>query len=114
MREPQRPDHLVGGFACVTEVLSRMEAGIAVFLQEIQEVVAFHEVELAGLQGLSRQFVRLSRICCMQSQDFPRACDPNDQSLPVPRCSRKLYTATADDVNASRTLTLDKQHRTLG
>src|SRR5215471_11351671 len=113
MRKPEGPDHFVCGFAVVTQVLSGMEASIAVVLQKIEEVIALYEVELTRLQRLSRQFIRLPGYCRVQSQYFACVGYTNDQSLAITRCRRKLHTSAADDENASRTLTFNKEHRTL-
>jgi hypothetical protein len=39
-------------------VLRRLQAGIAMLLQEAQEIVALDEVQLTGLAGFGRNFVR--------------------------------------------------------
>jgi len=39
-------------------VLRGLQAGVAVVLQELQKIVTFYEVELAGVSGFSSDFVR--------------------------------------------------------
>lgn len=58
MREPEGSNLLVSGLAIAAEVLSSFQAGIAVLLQEAQEIVALDEIQLAGLCGFGGDLVK--------------------------------------------------------
>ena len=82
VRQAERANLLVGRLTVAAEVLRRLQAGIAMLLQEAQEIVALDEVQLTGLAGFGRNFVRGSGDGSMQAEQFSGLRDLEDQRLP--------------------------------
>jgi hypothetical protein len=60
VRQSKTADLLIRGLAISAQVLRRLQAGISVSLQELQEILTLDEVELARLPGFCGDLVRRS------------------------------------------------------
>ena len=83
MAQSDGANGLVGGLAVLRKKLRCLQAGIAVCVQVTDKVVAVDERELAGLQCLYRDFIRLTGYGGMQPKDFTRLCHLQNESLSV-------------------------------
>jgi hypothetical protein len=59
-------------------MLSGMQAGVHVIVEEAQHVVPPHEVQLTGLHGFDRQFVGAAGHHGVQAQNFTRFRDAHN------------------------------------
>src|SRR5208283_463331 len=114
VRETERADHFVCGLAILAQVVRGVQAGIGVILQELQEIVALDEIELAWLERFGREFVGLAGNRAMQTENLTGLGNAQDQRLAIARSRGQLYAAGADDINAARRLALHEQYRPLG
>ena len=80
------------------------------FAQEAQEVFPLHEIDLAGIDGFCRHFVRLTGNRGAQSENFAGLNDLEDQRPSFSRAQEKFYAALTQHENATRRLAFDKQH----
>jgi len=90
-------------------MLSRPQTGLAVTVEKLKEFIALYEIELAGLKGLSGQFIRLSGNCSVQSQYFPGLGNTKNKCLAFPRGCGQFYATAANDINTARRLAFYKQ-----
>jgi hypothetical protein len=113
VRKSERTNLLVCRLAVFAQVLSGLQTGIAVFLQEAEEVLALNEVQLAGLSSLGGYLVRRSRDSRVQSKYFARLSNLQNQSLAITGGGGHLHAAFAEHVDAARHLAFHKENRAL-
>src|SRR5271166_6860800 len=102
MRQAEAADLLVCSLAILAEMLRGLQASIAVFLEEAQEVVALDEIQLAGLASLGRDLVGRARNRSVHAQNFSRLRDLQDESFAFCRSGGELHPAFAQHVNSAR------------
>jgi hypothetical protein len=114
MRESKGANLLVCGLAVAAQMLGSLEAGISMNLQKTEKIVALDEIQLAWLSGFRRDFVRSSGDGSVQTENFARLCDFENQGLAVGGGGGELDAAFAEHIDAARGLALDKQNRACG
>src|SRR5450432_499807 len=108
MRKSQRSYLPACAVVFLAQLLSHAQASVGVLSQKAQKVFALHEVYLARIDSLRRQFIRLSAHRSTETQDFSRLCDLQNQGLTVGRANGELDSAFAQHKNAARGLALDE------
>src|SRR5208283_1006849 len=114
MREAKRADFVASNVVLFAELLGHLEASLAVFFEEAQEVVALDEIDLAGIDGFRGQLVGLAGNGGAETEDFAGLSDFEDEGLTVAGADRELYAALAKDENAAGCLAFDKQDGAFG
>src|SRR5271165_6044435 len=114
VRKPQGTDFMAGGVVLRAQLLCDPQAGVTVFLEEAEEIIAFHEVDLAWVHGFRPELVGLTAHRGAQAQNFSRFGDLQDQSFAVSRAHGQLHTTLAENKNPSWRLALNKEDRALG
>ena len=74
---------MTGIVVFLAELLGHLEARVGIVLQESQKLFTFHKIDLARVDGLGRQLVRLARNCCAQAEHLTRFGNLQDQRLAV-------------------------------
>src|SRR5271165_5805641 len=114
VRKPQGTDFMAGGVVLRAQLLCNPQAGVTVFLEEAEKIIAFHEVDLAWVHGFRPQLVGLTAHRGAQAQNFSRFGDLEDQGLALSGADRWLHTTLAENKNPSWRLALNKEDRALG
>src|SRR6185369_15468532 len=114
VRKSERTDFSTRGVVLVAELLGYSEACIRVFAKETKEVFTLHEVNLARIDGLGREFVGFTGNGRAQTEYFPGFGDLEDQGLAVGRADRQLYSSLAENENPAWRLSFYKEDCTLG
>src|SRR5579864_1761824 len=92
-------------------MLSDLQAGVAVLLEEPKEVLPVHKVQQAWLHRLHRQLIRLACNNCVQAEDFTRLRDPHDKSFPSRRSDGELGLSLAKHEDSTWGLPFNKNDR---
>src|SRR5271157_2261362 len=71
VRKPQGTDFMAGGVVLRAQLLCDLQAGVTVFLEEAEEIIAFHEVDLAWVHGFRPQLVGFTGHRGAQAQTSP-------------------------------------------
>jgi hypothetical protein len=80
-------------------------------VEQLQEIFAPNEVDLARLQSFGRQFIRFAGNCGLRAQYFARLADADDQGFAVGGIHGQLHASLAKHIDAARVLTLHEQDR---
>src|SRR5712671_4337445 len=94
-------------------MLRGLKTGVRMALQEVQKIVSFDEIQLAGLQSLRRQLVGFAGDRTVEPEHFTRLCDAEYERLAIARGSGQFDPSAADDINTARGLALHEQYRSL-
>jgi hypothetical protein len=89
--KPQTADLPIGALAIFAEVLGRLQAGIPVGLEELQEVLALNKVKLAGLSGLGGDLVGSAGHGSVHAQNLAGLRDFKDEGFSFCRSGGKFY-----------------------
>ena len=104
VRKSERTYLLVCRLAVAAQMLCRFQAGIAMYLEESQEVIPLDEIKLAGLAGLCGDFVWSTGDRGMQSEYLTGLGDLQDQGFAVSRGRGEFNAPFAQHVDTTRRL----------
>src|SRR5450631_167958 len=113
MRKPEGADLLVSRLAIFAQMLSGLQTGIAMLLQEAQEIFALDEVQLAGLAGLGGNLVGRSGDSSVQPEYLTRLRNLKNQRLAVTGGGGHLHPPFAQHVNSAGHLSFHEKDGTL-
>src|SRR5215470_8185762 len=92
------------------QLLGDFEARVGMLSQEAQKIFPLHKIDLAWIDGLRGQLIRLPGNSRAESQHLARLCDLQDQRLAIGGTNRELHPALAEHKYPARRLALDKQN----
>src|SRR5579863_1279704 len=112
LREPQRADLLARRVVAGAQLLRRMDRSFSVLAEITQEVLASDVVDLAGFEHLRRGLVRCAGDRGVQTQNFPRLGNAQNDGLSLAGGNGDLDAAPAEHEDAPWRLPLDKEDGT--
>ena len=114
VRQTERTDLMAGDIVFFAELLRYLETGVAVVLEEVEKVLAFDEIDLAGIDGFGGQLVGLAGNGGTEAKDFAGFGNFENESLTVTGTNGKFDAAFAKNKDAAGGLAFDEQDGAFG
>lgn len=113
-REPYCSHAIKRNVQILAEQMNYLQTSLAMFAEELQQVLALDEGNLRIVHYFGCQFVRFARHGCAQAKYFAGSRHPEHQPLPRFGANRQLRATFAQDKNAARGASLMEQRFTSG
>ncbi len=107
-------DPLVGSMQVLAQHPHYLHADVAMFPQELHQVLSADKHYLRVVQQFCRDLVRRVRECRAEAQDFSRACDPQGKPFSRIGANGQLGPSIAQNINAADRSPFGEQDRTSG